>query len=185
MSEEVRSQPASEMAMPTTEVSEPVVPHCTKKTLPLNSGRLTAGVMGMLAKELGLSVLATLENMRQIVSGKIEAAGREPRNVRVELTDSERGVIISLRDDEGAFLVCQPEETEGRGAGHEGGSSGELGGGVSDGGRTRSARPVDGDDHDDVVDHAELEAELDRLTEEDENTALFGENTILRKEVSE
>ena len=63
------------------------------------------------------------------------------------LSDSERGVIISLRDDEGAFLVCQPEETEGRGAGHEGGGSGEdeeLGGGVSDGGRTRSARPGDG-----------------------------------------
>ena len=43
---------------------------------------------------------------------------------------------------------------------------------------------------DDVVDRAELEAELDRLTEEntafaDENTALLDENTILRKEVSE
>ena len=68
--------------------------------------------MGRLAKELGLNVSASLEDMRQIVSGKIEAAGREPRNMRVELTDSERGVIISLRDDEGAFLVCQPEETE-------------------------------------------------------------------------
>ena len=43
----------------------------------------------------------------------------------VELTDSERGVIISLRDDEGEFLVCQPEETEERGAGHEGGGNGE------------------------------------------------------------
>ena len=43
----------------------------------------------------------------------------------MELTDSERGVIISLRDDEGAFLVCQPEETEERGAGHEGGGNGE------------------------------------------------------------
>ena len=135
--------------------------------------------------------------MRQIVSGKIEAAGREPRNVRVELTDSERGVIISLRDDEGAFLVCQPEETEERGAGHEGGGSGEeegdgeLGGGASHGGgRTRSARPGDGDEHDDATDHAELEAELDRLTEEntafvDENAALLDENTTLRKEVSE
>ena len=42
----------------------------------------------------------------------------------MELTDSERGVIISLRDDQGAFLVCQPEETEERGASHKCGGSG-------------------------------------------------------------
>ena len=88
----------------------------------------------------------------------------------MELTDSERGVIISSRDDEGAFLVCQPEETEERGAGHEGGSGeegdGELGGGGNDSGHTRSA------------------------TEENtafaaENAVLSDENTTLRKEVSE
>ena len=55
--------------MPTIEASEPVLPHGTKKTLPLNSGRLTAAVMGRLGKELGLSVLASFEDMRQIVSG--------------------------------------------------------------------------------------------------------------------
>jgi hypothetical protein len=62
------------MAMPTTEASEPVVPRGTKKTLPLNPGRLTAAVMGRLVKELGLSVSASLEDVRQIVSGKIEVA---------------------------------------------------------------------------------------------------------------
>ena len=75
-------QPASEMAMPMTEASEPVVPRGTKKTLSLNSLRLTVAVIGRLTKELGLSVSASLEDMRQI-----KAAGREPRNVRVELTD--------------------------------------------------------------------------------------------------
>ena len=52
-----------------------------KKTLLLNSRRLTATVMGRMAKELGLSISASLEDMRQTVSKKIEELGHELKNV--------------------------------------------------------------------------------------------------------
>ena len=128
----------SKMATPTTEASEAAVPQAAKKTFPLNSGRLTGIVMRRVAKELGLSVSASLEDMRQIVSGEIEAAGREPRNVRVELTESERGTKIALRDEEGVFLECHPEDLDADGA-SEGvrERDGEQRGGGDEGGRRR------------------------------------------------
>ena len=75
--------------------------------------------MGRMAKELGLSFSASLEDMRQIVSRKIEELGHEPKNMRVDLEESERGVVISLRDGEGTFLECYPEETGDEEASHE------------------------------------------------------------------
>ena len=89
-----------------------IVPRGTKKTFPLNSGRLTGAVIRRVAKELGLTVSASVEDMRQIVSGKIESEGREPRNVIVEVTESETGTMVALRDDEGIFLECHPDDED-------------------------------------------------------------------------
>ena len=85
------------------------------KTFPLNSRRLTASVVSRIAKELGLEISASLEDTRQVVSGKITEMGRQPQNVQVDLVESGSGVVITLRDDEGVFLMSQPEDREDEG----------------------------------------------------------------------
>ena len=119
-----------------------------------------------LAKELGLEISASLEDTRQVVSGKITEVGRHPQNVQVDLVECGRGVVITLRDDEGAFLMSQPvdREDEGDGQGDDAVSMRNavgVGGGVS---RTRTPSGSGSERE------AELEAELSRLA--DENTGL-------------
>ena len=73
------------------------------KTLPMNSQRLTAAVIGRIAKELEVSGLATLEDMRQFLRGRLEEMEHPPQNVRIGLSETERGLVIVLRDDKGTF----------------------------------------------------------------------------------
>ena len=150
------------------------------KTYPLNSRRLTASVVGRIAKALGLAISASLEDTRQVVGGKIEEMGRQPRNVQVELSETEGGVVISLRDDDGAFLESQPENPENEDedsarAGEEDGGAREESRSHEEGG-SHSASP--GGAHE-----AALEAEVDRLTEE--NTGLHLEVSGLRERVED
>ena len=114
--------------------------------------------------------------MRQIVSGRIEPEGREPRNVIVEVTESETGTMVALRDDEGIFLECHPDDEDSE-VSREGGGEGELGGGDGEGGRSDGARP------DDAEDHAGLRAELDRLA--GDNAVLVAANAGLKRENEE
>jgi hypothetical protein len=79
------------MAAPTTGTAEEV--EARGQTFPLNSRRLTAAVIARVARELGLSVSASLEDLRQIVGGKIEEMGHEPQNVRVTLSET-RGLPV-------------------------------------------------------------------------------------------
>ena len=48
-----------------------------------------------IAKSMGLPTLASLEDTRQMLEGKIGEMEREPRNVQVVLQDVEGGVHIS------------------------------------------------------------------------------------------
>lgn len=146
------------------------------KTFPLNSRRLTASVIGRIARELGLQIAASLEDTRQVVDGKLEEIGKQSQNVRVELRESERGVAITLRDEEGVVLECQPEEESGDGADVETEEGGGEGGGAreeSEGGGSRA----------EAYRRAELEAEVSRL--EDVNAGLNVEVGELRTKVDE
>ena len=107
-----------------------------KAAFPLNSGRLTGSVLRRLARP----------DLRQIVSGKIKSDRRKPRNVRVELSESEEGTTVTLQDEEGVFLECTPvadeEEVEEREGREWEDGDGEAGGGADTGpGRVEGARP--------------------------------------------
>ena len=82
-------------------------------TRPLNSRRLTAGIVNRIARGLGLPTGASLEESRQLIEGKLGET-REPRNVQVEVIDSAGGsMVIKLRDEEGIFMeIPADEETE-------------------------------------------------------------------------
>ena len=162
-----------EMAAPAEDSVEEIVARAPNtKTYPFNSRRLTASVMGRIARELGVGGSASLEDLRQIVGGEM---GHSPWNVQVDLAETERGVVIARRDDEGLFLECQPGELEdgdeerGTGGGDADGGGGgarERDGGAG-GGATATA-PTERE--------AALETEVGRLTVE---------NATLQVEVSE
>ena len=112
-----------------------------------------------------------MEDTRQVIGGKI---GQQPQNVRVDLTETESGVVIFLHD-EGEFLESQPGDSD-----HE---EGQAGKGEEDGrsdhvqdGAHEEASNSGGMSHVTLLDTAVLEAELNHLT---------GENTGLHMEVSE
>lgn len=136
-----------------------------------------------IAKELRLDVSASVEDLRQIVSGQIESEGREPRNVRVELLESDEGTTVTLQDEEGVFLECTPvvdeEEVGGREERELDDGDGELVGrdGVESG-RTGGACPTRAEDE-----RAEFEEALNRLTSE--NTSLTEDNALLIRQMEE
>ena len=61
------------------------------RNFPLNSGRLTAGVVRRIAEELELNISASLEDTRAARS----RMGRKPQNVRVDLAETENGVVMT------------------------------------------------------------------------------------------
>ena len=78
------------------------------KPLPLNSRRLTAPVLKQLAGALDLPSTAPLDDVRQMIEGKLLEMGREPRNTQVLLQEAARGVHVSLQDVDGIFLEAEP-----------------------------------------------------------------------------
>ena len=166
----------SAMATETAEAAGDEGPRASARTLPLNSRRLTASIVNRIAKELGVTGTASLEDLRQIVEGQVEELGHSPPNVRVELVETDRGVVVSLQDDKGTFLECEPEVERERGADYEDGGAiegrdvAEGGGYVADAVEALGTHRV-----------AELEAEVSRLTEE--KAMLLGEVSSLRDKV--
>ena len=138
--------------------------------------KLTASVIGRIAREFGLQIAASLEDTRQVGGGKLAELGKQPQNVRVDLHETERGVAITLRDEEGVVLECQPddpvEDTVGGAGATEGGGVRDQGEGG--GSRTGSTSPDC---------EKELEAEVSRL--EDENAGLSREVSALHVAVEE
>ena len=86
------------------------------RPMPLNSRRVTGPVLHSLATELGLPTSASTADLRQMVDGKLEDMGREPRDVLVviewETTEAEGSGRVRLLDGEGAFLDAELLTTE-------------------------------------------------------------------------
>lgn len=80
-----------------------------RRVLPLNSHLLTASLVSRIVKGLGLPYLAPLDDVRQMVEGKLMELGEEPRNILVTLIESGEGVVIELRNEDGMFQTIEPE----------------------------------------------------------------------------
>ena len=86
--------------------------------MPLNSRKLTTAMLNELAAELGVSISASAEDLRLLISGKLHDVEGEPMNVHVVLEKSDARTTVSRRDIDGVFLEAKPldsgEESEGR-----------------------------------------------------------------------
>ena len=78
------------------------------RPMPLNSRRVTGPILRSVAATLGLPTRASAEELRQMIDGRLEELGREPRDVLVVV---ERGNVetdepghVWLHDGEGPFL---------------------------------------------------------------------------------
>ena len=79
-------------------------------TRPLNSRRLTAGIVNRIARGPGLPAGTSLEETRQLVEGKLGET-REPRNVQVEVVGLPGGgTLVRLRDEGGVFMEIPADE---------------------------------------------------------------------------
>ena len=72
--------------------------------------------MGPLLKRIAVGlevpVTASLDDIRQLVEGKLREVNRDPRNVQVALCDVPGGVKIELGDAGGAFLELEPSSPQ-------------------------------------------------------------------------
>jgi hypothetical protein len=78
------------------------------RVLPLNSRRLTAAIIKRIARALELPESAALDDVRQMVDGTPTERGEEPKSVQVALIDTDGGVVIELRNEDGTFLEVEP-----------------------------------------------------------------------------
>ena len=109
----------STMATQATRTAKEGRPRVPGRALPLNSQRLTDAVMCRIARELGVTGLASAEDMRQIVEGKLGELGHPPENVRVELAEMEQGVVVVLQEREDDHVSAEEkigEDVDGDGA---------------------------------------------------------------------
>lgn len=101
-----------------------------------------------------------------MVEGKLTEKGEEPKNVQVVLIDLEEGVVIELRNGDGAIMTIEPEPERKRDHEERLTDESDETAGITDEGEAGSGADA----------HAvQLERELARLTEE---------NTALQEEVS-
>ncbi len=94
--------------------------------LPLNSKRLTSVLLKQVARAMGVLTAASGDDLRLLLSGKLEEQGREPMNVQVVLKEVEGDVHLSLHDEDGEAPLPDkepPDETSRGGGGAEGESS--------------------------------------------------------------
>ena len=79
------------------------------KTFPLNSKRLLAFHIQLIAQRLGLPTKASTEELRQLIDGQLGEAEHEPQNVQV-IVQEVAGVELRvyLMDGTGVFEECGP-----------------------------------------------------------------------------
>ena len=77
--------------------------------LPLSSRRLTAAIIKQIARALELPESAALDDVRQMVDGKLIERGKEPKSVQVGLMDTDEGVVIELPNEDRVFLEVEPD----------------------------------------------------------------------------
>ena len=75
------------------------------QTYPLNSRRINAAYLHEIAAELGLPTSAALDEIRQMIEGKLLEESRDPMNVQVVVGGEGGGAKqLRLRDESGTFL---------------------------------------------------------------------------------
>ena len=82
------------------------------RPLPLNSKRLIASVLKQIARGLEVPTTASLDAIRQLIDGKLEEMGRDPRSTQVIIEEGEKGIHVSLQDVDGVFLKVAPPAGE-------------------------------------------------------------------------
>ena len=80
----------------------------SQRPLPLNSKRLTATLLRQLAVGLELPTAGSLDELRQVIDGRLTELGRDPLNTQVLLQERESGVWVCLQDAGGVFLETEP-----------------------------------------------------------------------------
>lgn len=80
--------------------------------LPLNSKRLTQGLLKQLARAMELPTAASSNDLRQMIACKLEGLGRDPMNVQVVLRERARGPHLSMQDEGGTFVEAEPPEDQ-------------------------------------------------------------------------
>ena len=78
--------------------------------LPLNSKWLKSGHQRRLAKELGVPTAASVDELHQMIDGKLTEEGKETRNIQAMLEGADPTAEFSLVEAEGRFLVVPMEE---------------------------------------------------------------------------
>ena len=79
-----------------------------RRVLPLNSRRLTAGLLRQLAGGLGVPASASQGDLLTLIEGKLEEASHDPLHTQVVLREVEGGTHISLQDETGVFEEIDP-----------------------------------------------------------------------------
>ena len=129
--------------------------------MPLNSRRMTPSQLRAVAEELGLPTSATGEDLAQMVSGKLEEEGRDPKNAQVVVSDDQ----LQLEDERGLFLTATlTEEEEQRTELEQESDDGEEGHGEDDRPFKEEFQLLQADKADLEQRLAEREAELQRET---------------------
>ena len=124
--------------MSTPPGAEVAAGHVTK-TYPLNSKRLTAGILSRVARALGLPTRGSVAETRQIIEGKL-GKDYEPMNMQVDLTELAPGAFaIKLRSADGVIVEISAEDSPSDvdADGEHGGEDGEPEEGEDGGGRAR------------------------------------------------
>ena len=80
--------------------------------LPLNSKRLTSNYLRRLAAQLELPTSASVDDLRQMVDGKLTDEGRDVMNVQVILQGTDSRCEFTLEDEDGQFLTVPAAEQD-------------------------------------------------------------------------
>lgn len=69
-------------------------------------------LMKLLAVALEVPTSATPDDLRQLISGRLEEMEREPMNVQVFVQETPCGSYLSLQDMDGVFVQLEPLDIE-------------------------------------------------------------------------
>jgi len=69
-------------------------------------------LMKQLAVALEVPTSATPDDLKQLISGRLEEMEREPMNVQVLVQETPRGLYLSLQDMDGVFVQVEPPDIE-------------------------------------------------------------------------
>ena len=92
------------------EATSEATPRATKP-LPLNSKRLKVLHVKQIAASMTLPTTGSSDELRQMIEGRLEDMGKDPRHVQV-LVPEAGGAHLQLQDADGVFLDVAPEEEE-------------------------------------------------------------------------